>query len=1217
MLQPSATAAAGQRRSPLGASSSNRPSNTLRPALHEKQQSQQQRVSAGTSMLQQHSQPQHTATAAAAGGPGSVGDSSTPHVIDVVCNGNPGRYLLEAHSVRCMCQGCSSRRRQNGGEGWLVSPTEFERHSGMSTAKKWRTSIRVAREGQPIITLGRWLDMRGIIPKASAAAAAAVGSGKDARSGQQQRESDHLLQDQLGNSAKQLGQLLAMHYRKQQQLRGPGSSSSAAAEAHQQPAAAALEVEQPLCSGSSFHQQQQSPWPCRQHTPPAQAADSAGAAAAAAAGLPTNAAGPLEVITPAVAMALAAAKGGPVSDPASAFRAEVVAQACRTAVKLHLESRPSATAAVEAAACTAAAEAEAAAAATSGRAHQHGCGAAVAAALRPPPARLQIPAVSARSAAAVGVPIPLEEAAAAAARGDDSLWLRSPVRRTPRSVRGTQLHSGLPGAARPNGAQEAVAAEVLRRLLGEDAQAAAAAAGAATASSQQPARAGGRWDSPPAGRQQQESADAADAAAASSSGDEEDGVAVGPQHQAELPLLRPLPALRAAAALLELSKAGWAGPPPQEALAIAIEERARADLLPRDAVKDVWERTSGNALALERAPRQRRAPGWQAGFVDSLKPYSLHGAAPPAAAAAAAQQPAGNSPVRDAATAGDEASEGRLQQQHAMAVSGALKGRKRSASAAREDAAAQQQQQQGGGNKRARSGSVDAAGRPSQQQQQQQACGFARRSSLDNANGAAAGSILPCNGRQPCTCGDPRCRINAAAAAATAAAGNQSTDPSGWPLGPSGVGASHGSFPQPLLPQVPSGWAQGSGICRTPIGPQLLSWLLLSPAAQQAAGAAGGSSHHMPLASCTGSEVAALAAAGAAAACAGAVSADADVPVVSTSAAAPEAAAAAAVKQEGAASLPDSPSSTVSHAQCVAAPKGARLTASGAPSCAAGGSSTASPGKAAAAAAAEAAVTLDKPAAADAAAPPADMQVDGSAGTVAAAAAAKAGSSSAGDAAPAAAAATAALVAADAAGASSSTRGLVEVRIVLDGCVFVGQLQEVGRLELARSRVAPALAPIAEAEVHAPAPAAARCALCCGPEQPGCHADQATATAATGMSRRGLGPLMPVSMGQQQQQHGVVWVHRQCALWSPEVYPDRRGMLAEPYTVTCPAHAPQQPEAQQQQPAAAAATVAQLRAQAALPHHQTHRWRADCSRSRASCSSSSSSSSGEGVSHGG
>jgi hypothetical protein len=74
-------------------------------------------------------------------------------------------------------------------------------------------------------------------------------------------------------------------------------------------------------------------------------------------------------------------------------------------------------------------------------------------------------------------------------------------------------------------------------------------------------------------QQQQESADACDAAAASS-GDEEEGIAVGPQHQADLPLLRPLPALSAAAALLDLRKAGRPGPQQQEALAIAIEVRS-------------------------------------------------------------------------------------------------------------------------------------------------------------------------------------------------------------------------------------------------------------------------------------------------------------------------------------------------------------------------------------------------------------------------------------------------------------------------------------------------------------------------------------------------------------------------------------------------------------------------------------------------------------------
>jgi hypothetical protein len=110
------------------------------------------------------------------------------------------------------------------------------------------------------------------------------------------------------------------------------------------------------------------------------------------------------------------------------------------------------------------------------------------------------------------------------------------------------------------GAQEAVAAEVLRRLTGEDAAAALA----------------GKVSQPRlAGNSSRRSSPAADSAAAAgvSSGDEEEGIAVGPQHQADLPLLRPLPALSAAAALLELRKAGRPGPPQNEALAIAIEVR--------------------------------------------------------------------------------------------------------------------------------------------------------------------------------------------------------------------------------------------------------------------------------------------------------------------------------------------------------------------------------------------------------------------------------------------------------------------------------------------------------------------------------------------------------------------------------------------------------------------------------------------------------------------
>jgi hypothetical protein len=95
--------------------------------------------------------------------------------------------------------------------------------------------------------------------------------------------------------------------------------------------------------------------------------------------------------------------------------------------------------------------------------------------------------------------------------------------------------------------------------------------------------------------------------------------------------------------------------------------------------------------------------------------------------------------------------------------------------------------------------------------------------------------------------------------------------------------------------------------------------------------------------------------------------------------------------------------------------------------------------------------------------------------------------------------------------------------------------------------------------------------------------DQAKALRSCGLSNRGLGPLMPVcvpaakqttSGTRSEQQTGggagamagaaaapadskpaaaagsdpaaeteVVWVHRQCALWSPEVYPDPSGVL--------------------------------------------------------------------------
>jgi hypothetical protein len=83
-------------------------------------------------MLSVQQRPQAQAEAAA--------DSCTPHALDVSCNGNYGRYLLDERAVQCLCASCNSKRSSDPCGGvWLVSPTEFERHSGMSTAKKWRT----------------------------------------------------------------------------------------------------------------------------------------------------------------------------------------------------------------------------------------------------------------------------------------------------------------------------------------------------------------------------------------------------------------------------------------------------------------------------------------------------------------------------------------------------------------------------------------------------------------------------------------------------------------------------------------------------------------------------------------------------------------------------------------------------------------------------------------------------------------------------------------------------------------------------------------------------------------------------------------------------------------------------------------------------------------------------------------------------------------------
>lgn len=67
----------------------------------------------------------------------SSGD--VPQALNVCCNGNFGVYMLAKRGVQCMCAACQQERAaEPSAAPWIMSPTEFERHSGLPAAKKWR-----------------------------------------------------------------------------------------------------------------------------------------------------------------------------------------------------------------------------------------------------------------------------------------------------------------------------------------------------------------------------------------------------------------------------------------------------------------------------------------------------------------------------------------------------------------------------------------------------------------------------------------------------------------------------------------------------------------------------------------------------------------------------------------------------------------------------------------------------------------------------------------------------------------------------------------------------------------------------------------------------------------------------------------------------------------------------------------------------------------------
>jgi hypothetical protein len=61
-----------------------------------------------------------------------------PPALMVCCNGNYGFYMVARRAIQCMCAHCQGVRKDPRCAEWLVSPTEYERHSGMPSAKKWR-----------------------------------------------------------------------------------------------------------------------------------------------------------------------------------------------------------------------------------------------------------------------------------------------------------------------------------------------------------------------------------------------------------------------------------------------------------------------------------------------------------------------------------------------------------------------------------------------------------------------------------------------------------------------------------------------------------------------------------------------------------------------------------------------------------------------------------------------------------------------------------------------------------------------------------------------------------------------------------------------------------------------------------------------------------------------------------------------------------------------
>lgn len=63
----------------------------------------------------------------------------------------------------CGAPNWASQQLVNGSKQITMTPTEFERHAGMATSKKWKHTVRVDTGSDDPPAIGAWMASRGLL----------------------------------------------------------------------------------------------------------------------------------------------------------------------------------------------------------------------------------------------------------------------------------------------------------------------------------------------------------------------------------------------------------------------------------------------------------------------------------------------------------------------------------------------------------------------------------------------------------------------------------------------------------------------------------------------------------------------------------------------------------------------------------------------------------------------------------------------------------------------------------------------------------------------------------------------------------------------------------------------------------------------------------------------------------------------------------------------